>query len=498
MPSFLRVQVHEARGLPAMDTVSKLADPYVDVSFSKLAPKRTEVIRKTLNPVFDAAFKFEITDDADLVTEPVIFNVVDRNYISGGAIGSVAISLEPLLSPVWAISADPADYTERPTVVSGWFPIYDTLEGIRGELLVSLKLRFYGDLASAPTLKLSADDHDTGDDKDTNAVTRSDSSIATTASLMHEVAINRQAQAQPGTSVSFFSADRLDAGIFPVQIIVGFVEELVVEDDPEYALSYSLSSVADTYRTARKTNEARQMLLHRLSYRLRAAIAAKVRALGGNAVIGYHQHFDIEGDSGIVARAYGTCATIRPETPEFRTSHESLEDVDLPLLLSALYRTVHETDEAPRPALMSTRKNRPTSESSPIAAGLSSPGSMLPSKSPRLVPSTPQLDVDVPSLHQPETRATARKETSKHLLRGLTKLNGPVQAMPDSALPIHHNFVRRITQMDDVQIFSVGVVPPGVRLKIGGLVAARSVKYLGRLHAKGTRWSCSCAVYIYM
>jgi hypothetical protein len=33
--------------------------------------------------------------------------------------------------------------------------------------------------------------------------------------------------------------------------------------------------------------------------------------MGGNAVVGYHQFFDLEGESGIVARGYGTCCTIR-------------------------------------------------------------------------------------------------------------------------------------------------------------------------------------------
>ena len=35
-------------------------------------------------------------------------------------------------------------------------------------------------------------------------------------------------------------------------------------------------------------------------------VVSQARALGGNAVLGYQQHFDFEGDSGVVARAYGT------------------------------------------------------------------------------------------------------------------------------------------------------------------------------------------------
>ncbi len=32
--------------------------------------------------------------------------------------------------------------------------------------------------------------------------------------------------------------------------------------------------------------------------------------MGGNAVLGFRQALDVEGDSGIVARAYGTAALI--------------------------------------------------------------------------------------------------------------------------------------------------------------------------------------------
>jgi hypothetical protein len=72
-----------------------------------------------------------------------------------------------------------------------------------------------------------------------------------------------------------------------------------VEEDPEYEFS-------DNFRRSRKSNRHRHLLLHRLSNKLSASLSRKVRALGGNAILGYQQHFDIEGDSGIVGRAYGT------------------------------------------------------------------------------------------------------------------------------------------------------------------------------------------------
>ena len=37
--------------------------------------------------------------------------------------------------------------------------------------------------------------------------------------------------------------------------------------------------------------------------------------LGANAVLGYRQNFDLEGDSGIVVRAIGTAVQVVKESP---------------------------------------------------------------------------------------------------------------------------------------------------------------------------------------
>jgi len=60
----------------------------------------------------------------------------------------------------------------------------------------------------------------------------------------------------------------------------GFVEELVVEDDPEYQW-------LDKIRTPRATNEARQTIFLKLSNEVQRRIGLKVLELGANAVIGY-------------------------------------------------------------------------------------------------------------------------------------------------------------------------------------------------------------------
>ncbi len=79
----------------------------------------------------------------------------------------------------------------------------------------------------------------------------------------------------------------------------GAANHTQVDDDPEYGFS-------DNFRGNRKSNLNRQLLLHRLSHKLNALMSLKANELGANAVLAYQQHFDMEGDSGIVARAFGT------------------------------------------------------------------------------------------------------------------------------------------------------------------------------------------------
>ncbi|CAN0583470.1 unnamed protein product, partial [Ectocarpus sp. 12 AP-2014] len=86
--------------------------------------------------------------------------------------------------------------------------------------------------------------------------------------------------------------------------VVGLVDELVVDNDPEYQWM-------DNFRQARTSNESRQSLLYKLDATVRRQLGKKVLDLGCNAVLAYQQDFDVEGDSGIVARAYGTACVIQ-------------------------------------------------------------------------------------------------------------------------------------------------------------------------------------------
>jgi len=75
-----------------------------------------------------------------------------------------------------------------------------------------------------------------------------------------------------------FAAPVIPQG-YHAQVVHGFVEELVVNDDPEYQW-------IDKIRTPRASNEARQTLFFKLSGEVQRKIGLKSLDLGGNAVIG--------------------------------------------------------------------------------------------------------------------------------------------------------------------------------------------------------------------
>ena len=78
----------------------------------------------------------------------------------------------------------------------------------------------------------------------------------------------------------------------------------MINDDPEYQW-------IDKIRTPRASNEARQALFMKLSSTVQRKIGLMALELGANAVLGYRQNFDLEGDTGIVVRAIGTACSLK-------------------------------------------------------------------------------------------------------------------------------------------------------------------------------------------
>ncbi|CAM9485128.1 unnamed protein product, partial [Hapterophycus canaliculatus] len=274
MPSSVRVRVVEARDLPEMDRTVRgefCTDAYVDIKFRNYE-QRTAVCKKTLNPYWGEEFKFEVADDSVLQNEPIEFKVMDHDvYTTNDAIGLVYVDL----SPLFMRTAEREQDSQRDLVVQGWFPLYDTLRGVRGALCLVIKVRFIGD--QNPFRESSAGVQFFG-----------------VSTLNPELYI-----VQKGEKAFFFLLFFL-----PLFAFVGLVDELVVDNDPEYQWM-------DNFRQARTSNESRQSLLYKLDATVRRQLGKKVLDLGCNAVLAYQQDFDVEGDSGIVARAYGTACVIQ-------------------------------------------------------------------------------------------------------------------------------------------------------------------------------------------
>uniref|UniRef100_A0A8C7YAU1 C2 domain-containing protein 5 n=1 Tax=Oryzias sinensis TaxID=183150 RepID=A0A8C7YAU1_9TELE len=467
MPGKLKAKIVAGRHLPVMDRASDLTDAFVEVKFGNTTFK-TDVYPKSLNPQWNSEwFKFEV-DDEDLQDEPLQITVLDHDtYSANDAIGKVYIDIDPLL------------YSEAASVISGWFPIYDTIHGIRGEINVLVKVELFNDL-------------------------------------------NRFRQSSCG--VKFFCTTSIPKG-YRAAIVHGFVEELVVNEDPEYQW-------IDRIRTPRASNEARQRLIFLMSGELQRKIGLKVLEMGGNAVVGYLQCFDLEGESGLVVRAIGTACTLEklssgsgththPNTaPASNACNSPSKDGKEPVFGEDLpsssgpstpFRALPTSSSSPPPFSPSKPCSRQSSSSD---TDLSLTPKTEMTQSPRLrpgiflCPSSPILSTDTLSLpgsgtlgcgHYSGLRATtppplASTHSDSALLRKSVSFTEDLLlaasgmgsgSMGKDAGPLK-TLLRQQTQtaleQREFPFFTLTSFPSGFLLHVGGVVSARSVKLLDRIH----------------
>nr|XP_046249703.1 C2 domain-containing protein 5 isoform X2 [Scatophagus argus] len=397
MPGKLKAKIVAGRHLPVMDRASDLTDAFVEVKFGNTTFK-TDVCPKSLNPQWNSEwFKFEV-DDEDLQDEPLQVTVLDHDtYSANDAIGKVYIDIDPLLC------------SEAASVISGWFPIYDTIHGIRGEINVLVKVELFNDL-------------------------------------------NRFRQSSCG--VKFFCTTSIPR-CYRAVMVHGFVEELVVNEDPEYQW-------IDRIRTPRASNEARQRLISLMSGELQRKIGLKVLEMGGNAVVGYLQCFDLEGESGLVVRAIGTACTL-----------DKLSSGSAP------NTTTH---THPNTAPASNACNSPSKDGKEPVFGedlLSSSGPPTPFRAlPTSSSSPPPFSPSKPCSRQSSSSDTDLSLTPKTGMGSggsAGKEAGPLKTL-----------LRQQTQtaleQREFPFFTLTSFPPGFLVHVGGVVSARSVKLLDRIH----------------
>ena len=243
MPSIVKGHVIQARDLPVMDRNIQgdlYTDAYVDIRFGG-QESRTQVKHKTLAPEWNEPFRFEVNDNSTLQSEPIEFRVMDHDvYTSDDSVGIVHVDLSPLLMRIdneggneHAASNDQPERGDKAKSIRGWFPIFDTLKGVRGELCVEIKLQFIGDEHASTAL---------GKPRDLTVSAK---------------------------GVQFFPMSSLEPRVYTVLQVLGFVEELLVDNDPEFDLM-------DRARSARSSNEMRLSLLYRQGAKVRMMLGAKV------------------------------------------------------------------------------------------------------------------------------------------------------------------------------------------------------------------------------
>ncbi|XP_033997228.1 C2 domain-containing protein 5 isoform X9 [Trematomus bernacchii] len=400
MPGKLKAKIVAGRHLPVMDRASDLTDAFVEVKFGNTTFK-TDVCPKSLNPQWNSEwFKFEV-DDEDLQDEPLQVTVLDHDtYSANDAIGKVYIDIDPLLC------------SEAASVISGWFPIYDTIHGIRGEINVLVKVELFNDL-------------------------------------------NRFRQSSCG--VKFFCTSSIPR-CYKAAMVHGFVEELVVNEDPEYQW-------IDRIRTPRASNEARQRLISLMSGELQRKIGLKVLEMGGNAVVGYLQCFDLEGESGLVVRAIGTACTLDK--------------------LSSGSAPNSNTHMHPNTAPPSNACNSPSKDGKEPVFAEDLTLSSGPSTPFRALPTTTTTSSSPPpfSPSKPCSRQSSSSDTDLSLTPKTGMGNGGSAGKEAGPLK---TLLRQQTQtaleQREFPFFTLTSFPPGFLVHVGGVVSARSVKLLDRIH----------------
>ncbi|XP_043482861.1 C2 domain-containing protein 5 [Leptopilina heterotoma] len=400
MPGKIKVRILSGRNLPVMDRSSDTTDAYVEIKFGNTTYK-TDVCRKSLNPQWNSEwYRFEV-DDSELQDEPLQIKLMDHDtYSANDAIGKVYVNLNPLLLPgvpppvknIWTLEAtmNSSIGAQGGSVMTGWVPVFDTMHGIRGEVNIIVKVELFLDF-------------------------------------------NKFRQSSCG--VQFFYSPNIPFG-YHAQVVHGFVEELIVSDDPEYKW-------IDKIRTPRASNEARQTLFFKLSGEVQRKIGLKALDLGGNAVIGYLQNFDLEGESGIVARGIGTAVTLVKvqETPNVLPEGTTVEEQQ------------DENSTSPVHANINNSLMGKSSQSNNAKANTTIPLHRRSSDS----------DLSI----TPKGNSLASSDKS---MGGYLKPTTAIRTMNQDA-----------SDMLEYPFLTMQQYPPGFILHIGGLVSARSVKLLERI-----------------
>eukprot|EP00835_Amoeboradix_gromovi_P000629 NODE_23_length_38171_cov_0.318108.p5 type:complete len:805 gc:universal NODE_23_length_38171_cov_0.318108:2976-562(-) len=224
MPSIIKLKILEGRNLPIMDKSTDSSDAYCVIKFDN-NEQRTQTIH-SLEPKWNYACRWESQDLVPFID----ISVWDRD----------AITTDNLIGTVILPTCN----------VNGWFPLMDSLEGTRGEILVNIQINSFDmNISSIPIQSL--------------------------------------------TRPTFQNFE-----------VLGLVDFIVSLKDSEYHWS-------DSFRTQRASNENRRRNMYKLEASLREKILEYASSSGADMVLGYKFSFDFEPDNqSVTARGIGTLTKI--------------------------------------------------------------------------------------------------------------------------------------------------------------------------------------------
>lgn len=259
---WVRILVHEASGFQDRQGADR-SGFFVRVAFGDDAGAAKYSERCSLLPDGPSeGLTVEAENESELQEYPVRVGLCSEDNGTPD-FGVVSIDLEQILQAHKNRIVDDAAIN-----VKGWFPLFDTMSGIRGKILVSVGMQFAWDRADQDNLL-------------------------------------------PSVGVRFFSSSIPTPSVLSVEQLHGLVSVVLVVQDPDHEWM-------DRLRSDRKSNEARLCVFSSAAMQARHQLSRKVQQQGANAVLGYREYVDLEGGAAktICIRAFGTSAQLMTGVPD--------------------------------------------------------------------------------------------------------------------------------------------------------------------------------------
>lgn len=467
-----------------MDSKSMLADAYCEIRFGPDFHFKTSIARKTLNPVWNnASFRIEVPSSRYAQDNIMEIRVWDYDLVrsSDDLIGSIFI--------------DPNVFDDIVDEMQGWLPLFDSLNGIRGELYVVVKFQilenlnpfrdssalvtFYSHgsqelLERQLAFELQQQQQDQFQNVDALHTAHSDGSKRRMRLSPDDVynalpddlaSLSISEERKLASSSSSSSSPSSDSDIITHKYVIEtLVEELLMEEDPEHEFLESL-------RSNRVTNSRRQQLLFQLSGKVRRMMGKRAEEMRGDVICGYQENFDLEDDN-IIVRAIGTICRRQQVVISRRASVDTNDDSTSTSDISPL----------PSPKFGSLQRNRRfNSSAGDVLPKFGSPKA-TPSYIAGSLPRDISLSVSIGTLELSPKKAPLESSSHRHLpplhlhAHDTDSDNlGSEDVSESNTIDFQSSIA---TSADDVTLITMTSFEPRMIVTLGAAITVRSVKHV--------------------